>query len=60
MRHETRDVPFTQQLPHHMVCATEMGREMEPEDELTLRLARPEAHSPTTPLILNICERKLQ
>lgn len=50
-----------------MVCATDMGREMEPEDELTLRLARPgyfgltpEAHSPTTPLILNICERKLQ
>ena len=43
--------------------ATEMGHEMEPEEELTLRLARPgcfgltpEAHSPTTSLILNICE----
>ena len=67
MRHETREVPFIQQQHYHMVCKTEMGREMEPEDELTLRLARPgyfgltpEAHSPTTPLILNICERKLQ
>ena len=63
MRHETRELPVIRQLHHQMVGATEMGREMEPEDELTLRLARhgrfgltPEAHSPTSPLILNICE----
>ena len=63
MRHETREVPVIWKVHHHMVRATEMGREVEPEDELTLRLARPgrfgltpEAHSPASPLILNICE----